>query len=82
MKTRRVSAVVLQINHDIDLNTPPLVAFYKGCLDKDSRSRGVNTPLLLRWLRGQVRWTMQLPDPGTKAPIKTQLQGPFATCSL
>jgi hypothetical protein len=46
---------LLQINHDIDLDTLPLVAFYKGCLEKAGRRAfGVNTPLLLRWLRGQV----------------------------
>jgi hypothetical protein len=45
---------VLQINHDIDLNTLPLVAFYKGCLEKDSRARAVHSPMLLRWLRAQV----------------------------
>lgn len=49
-------AAPLQINHDIDLNTLPLVAFYKGCLEKGSRPRvhGFDKPLLSRWLRFQV----------------------------
>lgn len=44
----------IQINSDIDLNTLPFVSFYKGCLEKDSRARGVNKPLLRWWLRLQV----------------------------
>lgn len=47
---------MLQINHDIDLNTLPLVAFYKGCVEKDRRSRVPNTSsrLLSNWLKLQV----------------------------
>lgn len=57
--------MLLQINHDIDLNTLPLVAFYKGCLEKDSRARGIDKPLLLTWLRGQVRTWQQPPGGGS-----------------
>jgi hypothetical protein len=49
---------LLQINHDIDLDTIPFVGFYKGCMEKNKRSNerasSISMPLLRLWLRLQV----------------------------
>lgn len=42
----------LQVNNDIDIRTLPLVAWYKGAVEKDSRPHLVSRT----WLRTQVSW--------------------------
>lgn len=44
----------MQINHDIDISTLPLVAFYKGAVEQDKRAQGFSKGLLLKTLQLQV----------------------------
>mmetsp|Transcript_22828 Transcript_22828/g.58115 ORF Transcript_22828/g.58115 Transcript_22828/m.58115 type:complete len:429 (-) Transcript_22828:551-1837(-) len=50
----RHHATPQKINHDVDLDTLPLVGFFKGCVEKTRKSLGL--PVSKLWLRLQA-WT-------------------------